>query len=137
MATVVTDAGELELLDKMLRDALTTDEDYVLNLYQNDYTPVAGSTDADFTVATFTNYAEKTIARSDWGAASTVSGKGESEAPTQTWTCGVTGNTVYGYWVEGATSGTVLWAEKFDTARPLAENDVLNLTPKFNLYSEN
>lgn len=45
-------------------------------------------------------------------------------------------NTIYGYWVQGATSNAVCWAEQFGTSRVLAQDDVLNLTPKFTLSSE-
>jgi hypothetical protein len=43
MALVIADVGEIELLDKMLKDALSVDETYTLKLYQNNYTPLASS----------------------------------------------------------------------------------------------
>jgi hypothetical protein len=138
MALVTPNVGEVELLDKMLKDALSSDENYILKLYNNDYTPVSGSTAANFTAATFTNYAHKTLTRTGWGAASTVSNKASSTySAQQSWTCGATGDTVYGYWVIGATSTVSLWAERFGTPRTLANGDILNLTPKFTLNSEN
>ena len=117
MALVVPNQGELELLDKMLRDTLSTDENYILHLYKNDYTPVAATTSTDFTEADFTNYVVKTLARATWNAAVTVSGKAESSygSTPLSWTCGATGNNIYGYWVGGATSNAVLFAEKFGT----------------------
>lgn len=130
--------GELELLDKMLKDALSTNENYILKLYKNDYTPDDSTAQSSFTEATFTNYAARTLTRAGWNAAVTVSNKAEtsySSAP-RSWTCGATGNTVYGYWVIGATSNTCLWAERFATSRVLASGDVLNLTPKFTLNKE-
>ncbi len=111
MALVVVNEGELELLDKCLKDTLSTDENMILHLYKNNYTPVAATTSTDFTEADFTNYVNKTLARTTWNAAVTVSGKAESSygsAPLS-WTCGATGNTIYGYWVQGATSNKVLW----------------------------
>lgn len=139
MALVVPNEGELELLDKMLRDALSVDEAFVLKLFTNNVTPDQTFASASLTEANFTNYAAKTLARASWNAATTVSGKGESSygSNPQSWTCGTTGNTVYGYWVEGATSTKVLWSERFAVARVLATGDVLNLTPKFTLSSEN
>ena len=121
--------GELELLDKMLKDALSVDEAYILKLFQNNYTPADTTTSANMTAATFTNYAHKTLTRAGWSAATTnASGKAESSYGTapESWTCGATGNTIYGYWVEGASSGKVLWAERFATARVLASGDVLD-----------
>jgi hypothetical protein len=136
MALVVPDLGEIELLTKLLINTADT-EDYILRLYKNNYTPIAATVIGSFTEADFTNYAEKTIARSDWATPSTVSNKAESSVATQSWTCGVTTNTIYGYYVVGATSGVCLWAEEFAAARVLADGDILNLTPKFNLSSTN
>lgn len=137
MALVVPDSGELELLDKMLKDALSTDEAFVMKLYKSDTTPAAATVAGDFTEADFTDYAAVTLARASWAAAATVSNKAESSFAAQSWTCGATGNTIYGYYVVGATSGTCLWAERFATSRVLASGDVLNITPKFTLASEN
>jgi len=114
----------------MLKDALSTDEDFILHLFKNNYTPVDGTTSTDFTEADFTNYTVRTLTRANWNAAVTVSGKAESSYGSSplSWTCGATGNTVYGYWVQGATSADVCWAERFGTSRVLAEDDVLNLS---------
>lgn len=106
-------SGELELLDKMLKDALSTDETYSLRLFKNDYTPINSSLTADFTVADFTNYANKTLSRAGWNASSTVSSKAQSDyGAAQSWTCGASGNTVYGYYVVATTSTITLWAER-------------------------
>jgi hypothetical protein len=135
MALVVTDAGELVLLQKMLKNTSDTDN-YILKLYKNNYAPAAGSVAADFTEADFTNYAAKTIARGDWAAPSTVSGSGQSTVAAQSWTCGASTNTIYGYYVIDSADGTtVLWAEQFGVSRALLDGDVLNLTPLFQLSS--
>ena len=138
MALYTPNQGELELLDKMLKDPLVTDENYILRLYQNNYTPDDSSVVGSFTEASFTNYAAVTMTRAGWNASVTVSNKAESSygsAPLS-WTCGASGNTVYGYYVSGATSSVVLWAEKFATSRVLANADVLQLTPKMTLNHE-
>lgn len=138
MALYTPNQGELELLDKMLKDPLVTDENYILRLYQNNYTPDDSSVPGSFTEASFTNYAAVTMTRANWNASVTVSNKAESSygsAPLA-WTCGASGNTVYGYYVSGATSSVVLWAEKFATSRVLANADVLQLTPKMTLNHE-
>jgi len=139
MALVVSKQGELELLDKMLKDALSTDENYVLGLYKNDYTPDANDVKASFTEADFTGYAARTLTRSSWNAAVVSTTKAEASygSSPESWTCGASGNTVYGYWVEGAASSDILWAERFATSRVLADGDVLNITAKFTLMSEN
>lgn len=133
---VTPNLGELELLDKMLKDALSVDETYSLRLYRNDYTPNTTSVLGDFTVATFSGYANKTLSRAGWNAAATVSGKAETDYGTQqSWTAS-SSETVYGYYVVASTSNVVLWAERFTSSRALSNNDILNLTPKFTLNTE-
>lgn len=139
MPLVTPNQGELELLDKMLRDALVTNEDYVLKLYKNDYTPDDSSVEASFVEADFTNYVAVTLTRANWNPAVTnANGKAETSYGTSpiSWTCGATGNTIYGYYVIGATSGVVLWAERFSVPRVMSNGNVLNLTPKFTLDKE-
>jgi len=138
MALKVPQEGELELLDKMIRDHLSTDEKYILRLYRVDHTPGDSDTTANYTEANFTDYAEVTLNRgTDWNAATTNGTKAEIQlASQQSWTSGTTGNTIFGYYVVGGTSNKLLWAEKFGTPRVLADQDVLNLTPKFTLESE-
>ena len=139
MPLVVPNEGELILLDYMLKDVSVT-ADYILRLFKNDVTPDQDSTDGTFTEADFTDYAEVTMTRANWQAAVTATGKGESSYGTapQSWTCGATGNTIYGYWVETTdVTPKILWAERFATSRVLADGDVLNITPKFTLSSEN
>jgi hypothetical protein len=136
MPLVVADQGELRLLDIMLKVALSTNENQILKLYQNNYTPTSAAAPGSFTEATFTGYAARTLTRSVWNTAVTVSNKAESSYGTtpQSWTCGATGNTIYGYTVEA--SSKTMWGELFSTARVLASGDVLNITPKFTLNSE-
>jgi len=140
MALVVPDEGEKELLDKMLKDALSVNEDYVLKLFKNDFTPANTTSAGSLTEADFTNYVAITLTRATWNVAVTNgSNKAETSYNTspQSWTSGTTGNTIFGYYIIGATSTAVLWAERFATARVLSDGDVLNLTPKFTLNSEN
>ncbi len=139
MALVVPDQGEIRLLDIMLKLALSTNENYILKLFKSDTTPAAATAPGSFTEADFTGYAARTLTRTNWNSAVTVSNKAESSYGTspQSWTCGTTGNTVYGYWVQGSSSAKVMWAERFSTSRVLANGDVLNITPKFTLASEN
>lgn len=137
MPLVISNVGELELLDKMLKDSLTTDEDYTLKLFNNNVTPDQASVASTFTETAFTGYAAKTLTRAGWSAATTVSNKAQSSYSQQSWTCGATGDTIYGYYVIAATSSVLLWAEKFASPRIVANTDVLNITPIFTFNSEN
>ena len=139
MALVVPDAGELELLNKMLKAALSSDEDYILRLFKSDITLGSSTVAADLNAieADFTDYEEKTLTRAGWGAAATSSGKAQSVySAEQSWTCGASGNTIFGYYILGDISGVLLWAEKFSSTRILVDETVLNLTPVFTLSSE-
>jgi hypothetical protein len=120
----------------MLKLALSTNENHILRLYSNAYTPISSAALGSFTESAFTNYAARTMTRANWNSAVTVAGKGEtSYNAVQSWTCGTTGGTVTGYYVVGS-AGTLLWAEAFSTARVLSSGDILNITPKFTLSSE-
>lgn len=139
MALKIPNEGELELLDKCLKDTLSVDENYIMKLYQNDHTPANSDTAADYTEATFAGYSAKPLTRAGWGIASTNdSGLAQSTySVEQSWTCTDSSQIIYGYYVLGATSGKVLWAEKFDITRTLAVGDQLKITPIFTLRSQN
>lgn len=134
MPVVVPDVGERELLRKMIRDALLTDEGYTLRLY----TAVAGGlTDAtvagDFTEATFSGYAARALTRAGWNAPVTSTGiTSITYATPQDFGAG-SPQTVLGYYVVGAVSGVLLWAEAFPTAKVLVAGDTLRMTPRLEL----
>lgn len=133
MALVSTNAGELKLLDDMLGV-----ENFTLKLYKSNTTPTATSVIGDFTEADFTNYVSKTLTAATWNDSTTVSGKATATYGSSplTWTCGATGNTIYGYTVQAATGGTLLWGELFASPRVLTDGEILNLTPTITLNSE-
>lgn len=137
MALKVPTVGENLMLGWAI-SSTSVPEDLTLHLYQNDYTPVDGSVDTDFSEANFTNYTSKSLTRSGWNAvAQNSNAKAEIQYGTvQSWTCGATGNTIYGYYITGSTSGTLIWAERFGSAQVLVENEDLDLTIKLTLNSE-
>lgn len=137
MALVFANSGELLAIVWMLKST-STPENLTLKLFKNDYTPVAASTAGSFTEADFTGYSAKTLSRYTWGTASTVSGKASIayDSSPQTWACGATGNIVYGYYVVGTTSGTLIYAERFTVSRVLTNGDTMNVQPVVTLDSE-
>ena len=133
-ALIVPDVGEVEFAKRCLYQAPT---DATLKLFKTNVTPAEGDTHASYTVADFTNYVDKTLTATQSGstwAVPTTSGGATSTAygggTPLSWTCGASGNTIYGYWWQNATP-VLLLAEAFATARVLANTDVLNLTPNF------
>lgn len=129
-ALIFPDVGEVEALKRLLYQATT---DLTLKLFRTNVTPSEGDTHASYTVANFTNYVNKTLTASQsggtWAVPTTSSGTSSTNYAQQSWTCGATGNTIYGYWIETSTP-TLFLAELFGTARTLADTDVLNLTPR-------
>src|SRR5687768_12022606 len=116
MSLVVPDAGEVLLLHKMLKAALSVDEGYTLKLYKSEVDLTSDTVAADLNAveADFTSYASKSLTRAGWDTVATSGGAALANyGTTQTWTCGSTGNTIHGYFVLGSTSGTLLWAEEF------------------------
>jgi hypothetical protein len=122
-------------------------ESATLKLYQSNTTVAETDVAATYTEANFTNYTSKALngklsSSAGWtlpasvaptGAWSAESLVAEATQPSQSWTCGTTGNTIYGYFVVGATSNILWWAERFATARTLASADSLTLVPRLGL----
>ena len=95
------------------------------------------STLSNFTEADFDGYADKALAQSSWASVSlNTNDKAESSYSQQSWTCGATGNTIYGYYITGNTSGELLWAEKFGSSKALTNGDILNLIPVITLSND-
>ena len=103
MALLVPNVGEIELLDRLLKGGSSVhDGSYTLHLFKNSYVPQDGSTLSNFTEADFDGYADKALAQSSWASVSlNTNDKAESSYSQQSWTCGATGNTIYGYYITG------------------------------------
>lgn len=148
MSFVVPVEGDLQLLaDLMGGGAL---ENWSLGLFNTAITPAPTDTAATYTAheAAFTGYARKTLTRSiaagtwsapvaqapsgspAWSARASVGHVAYGSAP-QSWTCGTAGDTIHGYFIVGATSGKLIAAEAFPTARTLASGDSFSMTPVF------
>lgn len=134
MALLVPDVGEQKLLAYALNKL--TPEDMTLKLYKNNYTPVEGSVAGDFTVADFTGYTNVSVLGSSFTITTTV-GVTEAARAAAAFTSSAdqAAQNVYGYYVIGATSGVVLWAERFsDGPYVISINgDQINVTLKIQM----
>ena len=130
MALVITNNGELVALKAMLNN--TAGQSVYLRLYENDYTPVEASVTADFTEATFTGYAQKTLAGSDWTFTSGAPGDATAAVQNFVSSAGSQDEYVYGYYYVQVTSGLCLAAERFtDGPYHIVNNsDTVAVTPK-------
>lgn len=131
MNMVIPNEGKTKWLDAAVLLSGGSDTVFNVKLYQNNYTPVDGSTAADFTEATFTGYTAVALTRSTFGAAAITSNVAYSTYPTPpAFNCtGGSSQTIYGWYMVGATSGKVYAAQKFDTARTLSPGASETLDP--------
>lgn len=130
MTIVVPNEGEVNALEAFL-----TDENQTLRLFANNITPAETDTTGTYTEAAGGGYAAKTLTGTLSGSTWTVTAGAPSSGayPEQTWTFTgalTTNPTVYGYYLEGATSGDLLWAERAASSFTPANNgDTIDLTP--------
>lgn len=128
-AILVPNVGEVVTLNRMLgRVALA---DMSLELFKSTNTPAEGDVLGTYTKCDFTGYVAKTLTRTSWGAPATVSGTTSSVYAAQVWTCGATGNTVYGALYIDADLTTLIASDLFATPRTLANTDTLTFTPRW------
>lgn len=139
MAILAPDVGEVEWLKRTLYGNAGA-ENITLKLFKSNTTPAETDVAGTFTEADFTGYSSQTLTSSQsgstWAVPTTTGGVTSSTyggGTPRTWTCGVTGNTIYGALYVGATSTVLLASDLFSTPRTLANTDVLNYTPKIAL----
>jgi hypothetical protein len=134
MTLVIPNVGEAMMMDNALKTA--SPEALTLKLYSNNYDAVNSSTASSFTECTGSGYAAKTLTRAGWNAAvagsPTVSTYGTAQVFS--WTGAIT---VVGYFLVGATSGTLYWAERLyaGTGQTFANGDSLTVTPRITYAS--
>jgi len=134
MSLVLCNNGESITLQGLV-NKIATPENVKLKLYTNDYTPVEGSTAANFTEASGNGYPAGgvTLTGANW----TISGTAPTQAayPQEIFTfTGALGN-VYGYFIVRASSADLLWAERFtDGPYNVVNNgDQIKVTPQITL----
>ncbi len=120
-----------------LTTGLYNEHPYRIRLWQNNIIPGAGTAKADFTEATFTGYASILLSGLVSVAGYDIQNRAVNEWSACTWTkSGVTGNTIYGYWVENI-SAVLLWCERFDSPIPMtSDGSYLVITPKLTGMSQ-
>lgn len=122
---IVPNEGKTILQDYFLKGG--THENYLLDLFVSNTTVGNASTAADFTIASFTGYAQATFNASTWNAATIVSNQGHSTNTNSPWSFTASATpgspqTCYGWIMRGATSGKILFGANFATPRVVAAN---------------
>ena len=130
MALLVPNAGEDLALQNFLNK--TAPQNQTLKLFATNVTPAETDTAGSYTVAVGGGYADKSLTGASWTV--TPGAPTEAAAGVQTWTFTgplTTNGTVFGYYVVQATSGTLMWAEKFASSfTPTNNGDQIILTLK-------
>jgi hypothetical protein len=147
MALLIPREGDVQLLTDLLGGG--TLENWSLRLFNSNITPAETDVASTYTAheTAFTGYSAKTLTRSvgsstwntpvsqapsgaPWSSRTQVGHSQYGSAPQQ-WTCTGTGDTIYGYFITGATSSKLIMAEAFAASRTLANGDSLSITPIF------
>jgi len=97
-------------------------EDFVVDLFVNNVSVVNASTAADFTLASFTGYAQVSVPRASFGSPSIVSNVAQiTSSVSPTFDCtGGSPQTAYGWLMRGASSGDIVAGANFDTPRVMS-----------------
>jgi len=144
VAMLIPNEGEIQLLTDLLAGG--TLENWTLKLYSSNTTPAETDTAATYTEATFTGYSAKTLTRtlsgSTWSTPATNStntvnseaadAKSSYGASAQSWSA-TSAQTIYGYFIVGATSTKLIAAEKFGSSIGLVNPSTLTLQPVMQL----
>jgi len=127
---VIPNEGKSLILDELFR-LTTTRESFLLKQFVSNTTVVDASTLADFTIATYTGYADVAVARGDWAAAAVAANIGSiSKTTNPVFTCTADSpQTVYGLLLVGATSGKVYAGVNYSTPISMAPTATDTVNP--------
>jgi len=128
MLMVIPNEGKLWWLVRAVDSG--TQPDFVIELYQNDYTPDDDTEIGDFDPADFDGYFPAVIGGGSWTAPVIVDDVAESEGlPTPVYSCEGGEQTVYGWFMYPDGDTTVVAAQRFDTPRVMVLGSVEALDP--------
>ena len=126
MALLLPNQGEGIALEALVNK--TAPQNLVLRLYKSNTTPGETDTEATYTEADFTGYSALTLTGGSW-----TTGTGTVSYAQQTFTssAGSQNQNVYGYYLTQATSGKLVWVERFsDGPYNIVNNgDEIKVTP--------
>ena len=130
MALLVPNQGEVIALNALLNK--TAPQELDLCLFQNDYTPIEATTEANVTAADFTGYAAIELTAASWTTTPGAPTESVYAQQTFTSTAGSQNQSIYGYYVKQRVSGKLVWAERFSDGPYTIVNDgdAIKVTPK-------
>lgn len=138
MPLVALNEGKPLLLSLLFKDAAVPALPWYLILYSNNYVPLATSTLANFTQASFTGYSPVELTRATWQAPVMVGNKAliQYDTTPQTWTATAGFQTIYGYVIFQGVTNTGIIAERFATPIDLTLYPVAGVLPRVTLDTD-
>jgi hypothetical protein len=126
MALLVPNTGENLVVGMIVNK--TAPENLTLKLFKSNTTPAEGDTAATYTEADFTGYSAITLTGASWTVTADTAAYAQQSFTSS---ANQTLQNVYGYFLVQATSGTLIWAERFTDAPYAISNngDIIRVTP--------
>lgn len=134
---VLPNQGEAIALDLLVHKGVYTSYDLTLKLFKSNTTPANSDTEATYTEADFTGYADVDLVAANWTITPGSPSLAEAAQQTFTSSAGSQNQPVYGYYLVQTTGGKLVWAERFtDGPYTIVNlNDVIKVTPKITFGS--
>lgn len=128
---VVPNEGKILWLQHALNTTgVAAAEDFVLKTFSSATVVGDASTLADFTISTFTGYADVAIARTAFPAPTITANVAGTTAPDAVFTCTAGGpQNMVGALLVGATSGKIYAGVNFDITRVMSASAIETITP--------
>lgn len=131
MSLLVPNASKKTCVEMILKA-----QNLTLHLYTNNKVPAVGDVAADYTEATGSGYAPKTLTAGSWAVTAANPAVGTYATQTFTFTAALSPGNVYGYFVKRTSDSLLMWSERFTTpAGPYAVTssaDTIDVNPVFN-----
>lgn len=129
MTLVLVDQGESIALEALV--GKTAGQNLILKLFKSNTTPGETDTEGTYTEADFTGYSAITLTAANWSVTGTNPTSIGYAQQTFTSSAGSQSQSVYGYYFVQATSGKLVWAERFsDGPYSIVNNgDTIKVTP--------
>lgn len=133
MTIVLPNQGEQIALEAMV--GKTAGQNLILKLFKSNTTPAESDTEATYTEADFTGYSAITLTAANWTFTSGDPSHIDYAQQTFTSSAGSQNQNVYGYYFVQATSGKLVWSERFsDGPYNIANSgDAIKVTPKLEM----
>lgn len=139
-AGLLPSEGIGDLLEYMIKRAISGVLPWELRLFKNDLTPTPATVLADLTEANFGGYSRLTMTRATWTTPTVVSGCAHSNWDTVATVWDVTAGpsqTIYGYAYVDASLGVLRFIQRFDSGdiHPVVIGSKITLLPQITLTS--